>query len=96
MNRRVSPRKGNTGCPQMLSNPLHSLQVLQVLRVLVRDSVKEEGMYTQLLAAIRGLTDRVNSFETHPRQAEAVGSVEASPGYLPSFQEQSVIQEQRH
>ena len=45
-------------------------------------------MYTQLLAAVRGLTDRVNSFETHPRQAEAVGSAEASLDHLPSFQEQ--------
>ena len=33
----------------------------------VQDSVEEESMYTQLLAAIRGLTDRVNSFKTHPR-----------------------------
>ena len=56
----------------------------------VRDSVEKESMYTQLLAAVRGLTDRVNSFETHPRQAEAeaVGSAEASLDHLPSFQEQ--------
>ena len=45
-------------------------------------------MYTQLLAVVRSLTDRVNSFETHPRQAEAVGSAEASLDHLPSFQEQ--------
>ncbi|CAL8259651.1 unnamed protein product [Boreogadus saida] len=54
----------------------------------VRDSVEEGSMYTQLLAAVRGLTDRVNSFETHPRQAKAVVSVEASLDHLPSFQEQ--------
>ena len=54
----------------------------------VRDSVEEGSMYTQLLAAVRGLTDMVNSFETHPRQAEAVGSAEASLDHLPSFQEQ--------
>ena len=54
----------------------------------VRDSVEEGSLYTQLLAAVRGLTDRVNSFETHPRQAEAVGSAEASLDHLPSFQEQ--------
>ncbi|CAL8300697.1 unnamed protein product [Boreogadus saida] len=54
----------------------------------VRDSVEEGSMYTQLLAAVRGLTDRVNSFETHFRQAVAVGSAEASLDHLPSFQEQ--------
>ncbi|CAL8350744.1 unnamed protein product [Boreogadus saida] len=54
----------------------------------VQDSVEEESMYTQLLAAVRGLKDRVNSFETHPQQAEAVGSAEASLDHLLSFQEQ--------
>ncbi|CAL8383491.1 unnamed protein product [Arctogadus glacialis] len=48
----------------------------------VRDSVEENSVCPQLLAAVHGLSDREKSFETHPRQAEA------SLDHLPSFHEQ--------
>ena len=45
-------------------------------------------MHTQLLAAIRGLTDRVTILETQPQRAETDRSAGTSPGHLPAFQEQ--------
>ncbi|CAL8358344.1 unnamed protein product [Arctogadus glacialis] len=94
MNQRVSPREGSTGRPisLVLKHKRRTADAVDSPALPpsspVRDSVEEGSMYTQLLAAVRGLTDRVNSFETHPRQAKAVGSVEASLDHLPSFQEQ--------
>ncbi|CAL8333798.1 unnamed protein product [Arctogadus glacialis] len=95
MDQRVSPREGSTGRPisLLISTRGGEPQTLATPPALppsshARDSVEEESVCTQLLAAVRSLTDRVNSFETHPRQAEAVGSAESSLDHLPSFQEQ--------
>lgn len=60
----------------------------------VQESVEEQSMYTHLLAVIRGLTDRVNSFGAHPQQADA-HSAATSPGHLLSFQ-QDDSQELKH
>lgn len=53
----------------------------------VQDSVGED-LHVQLLAAIRGLTDRVANLESHPPQSESDHSARPSPGHLPSFQQQ--------
>ena len=53
-------------------------------------------MYTHLLTAIRGLTDKVNNLDTQPQQTEDCYAAEPSPGHLPSDQEQDGDQEQRH